>query len=57
MAYANSQGSGEPARPRSLAWTFAVRSHNIMMTLDEASDTEPRLCPYWVAVHVGLKDH
>ena len=28
-AYANSEGSGEPARPHSLARVFTVRSHNI----------------------------
>ena len=27
IAYANSEGSGEPAHPRSLARTFAARSY------------------------------
>ena len=27
IAYASSEGSGEPARPRSLARTFAARSY------------------------------
>ena len=28
IAYASSEGSGEPAHPRSLARTFAARSYN-----------------------------
>ena len=35
IAYASSEGSGEPAHPRSLAWTFAARigdKHQIRLT-------------------------
>ena len=30
IAYATSEGSGEPAHPRSLARAFAVRTHEVM---------------------------
>ena len=39
----------------SLARAFAVPTQ--YMELEEASDEDPLLCPYWEARHVCLKDH
>ena len=39
IAYASSEGSGEPAHPRSLARTFAARSYK--QCQEEPSDRKP----------------
>ena len=47
------EGSGEPAQSRQ-----SLRSSLTQyMGLEKASDKEPHILPFWVAVHAGLKDH
>ena len=53
IAYASSEGSGEPAHPRSLARTFAARSYK--QCQEEPSDRKPDPWPLWMAGHAQLK--
>ena len=43
IAYASSEGSGEPAHPRSLARTSAARSYKLIQAVsqEEPSDRKP----------------
>ena len=45
IAYASSEGSGEPARTRSLARAFTARIHDVG-TVDESSDQLLRFYHY-----------
>ena len=50
IAYVSSEGSGEPAHPRSLARTFAARSYK-QFSQEEPSDRKPDPWPLWMAGH------
>ena len=63
IAYASSEGSGEPAHPRSLARTCASAQsrQNLRCSLiqavnqEEPSDRKPDPWPLWMAGHAQLK--
>ena len=54
IAYASSEGSGEPAHPRSLARTSAARSIQAV-NQEEPSDRKPDPWSLWMAGHAQLK--
>ena len=54
IAYASSEGSGEPAHPRSLARTFAARSYKQLVKRNLQTESQiPGLL--WMAGHSQLK--
>ena len=54
IAYASSEGSGEPAHPRSLAQNLRC-SLIQAVSQEEPSDRKPDLWPLWMAGHAQLK--
>ena len=56
IAYASSEGSGEPAHPRSLARTFAARSYKQWVKRNLQTESQiPGPWPLWMAGHAQLK--
>ena len=54
IAYASSEGSGEPAHPRSPAWTSAARSYNQWVKRNLQTESQDHW-PLWMAWHGQLK--
>ena len=54
IAYASSEGSGEPAHPCSLARTSATRSYKQWVKRNP-TDRKPDPWPFWIAGHAQLK--
>ena len=52
---ATSDGSSDPAHPRSLTRAFAVRTHEVW-EVDEGSDHKSGIQLHWMAAHARLKN-